>query len=176
MLLFHFISSSHNSCNNANVDGKNGGNFTRKINHSCKPNCRMETWTFEEKGEVYKTLVVVASKKISVGNELTISYGDEYNLGTTCKCVAGCCLDLPTILLGLLEGAAEPPTLEQHPSMQVVGMDNEPGQLRVVSARNLEVDDSLSGFYGEIVEDYDEEKRLNGWYYIESYVNNGSRM
>ena len=163
------------ACNNAFVDGKNGGNFTRKINHSCAPNCRMETWTFEEKGEVYETLVVVASKKISVGNELTISYGDDYNLGT-CKCVAGCCRDLPTILLGLLEGAAEPPTLEQHPSMQVVGMDNEPGQLRVVSARNLAVDDKLSGFCGEIVEDYDEEERLNGWYFIASYVNDGSRM
>ena len=109
------------ACNDAFVDGKNGGKFTRKINHSCKPNCRMETWTFEENGEVYETLVVVASKKISVGNELTISYGDDYNLGT-CKCVAGCCRDLPTILLGLLEGAAEPPTLEQHPSMQVLSL------------------------------------------------------
>jgi hypothetical protein len=142
----------------------------------------METWTFEEKGEVYETLVVVASKKISVENELTISYGDEYNLGTTCKCVAGCCLDFPTILLGLLQGATEPPdhassiTLEEHALMQVVGMDNEPGQLRVVSARNIEVDAKLSGFYGEIVDYYDEEERLNGWYFIASYVSDGSRM
>lgn len=52
------------------IDGKDRKNTARYINHSCKPNCEAQI----KKGRV----LIYALKNISVGEELTFDYGEEY--------------------------------------------------------------------------------------------------
>jgi uncharacterized protein len=49
------------------IDGKHGGNSSRWINHSCKPNCEAE----EEGGRVF----IKALRNIEPGEELFFDYG-----------------------------------------------------------------------------------------------------
>ena len=49
------------------IDGKQGGNSSRWINHSCKPNCEAD----EEGGRVF----IKALRNIEVGEELFYDYG-----------------------------------------------------------------------------------------------------
>lgn len=49
------------------IDGKVGGNSSRWINHSCKPNCEAE----EEGGRVF----IKSLRKIEAGEELFFDYG-----------------------------------------------------------------------------------------------------
>jgi hypothetical protein len=49
------------------IDAKHGGNFSRWINHSCKPNCEAD----EDGGRVF----IKARRNIKVGEELFYDYG-----------------------------------------------------------------------------------------------------
>ncbi|NTU67152.1 MAG: SET domain-containing protein [Candidatus Moranbacteria bacterium] len=67
------------------VDGKGRDNTARYINHSCKPNCEVET-----KGN---RIFICAIKDIPAGEELSYDYGEEYFdeliKPAGCRC-AGC--------------------------------------------------------------------------------------
>jgi histone-lysine N-methyltransferase SETD2 len=52
------------------VDATEKGGFSRFINHSCMPNCRMEKW---QVGKKYR-LGLVAMRDIVVDEELTYDY------------------------------------------------------------------------------------------------------
>ncbi|KAK5073259.1 hypothetical protein LTR64_000329 [Lithohypha guttulata] len=60
------------------------GNFTRFINHSCASNCAFQTFSWLG----VQRIVVVSSKEIKVGEELTVDYSDRYwqNLDKVCLC------------------------------------------------------------------------------------------
>jgi len=57
------------------IDGGDGGNVARWINHSCKPNC--QAWVVEHgSGDPRKDKVVIESlRDIRAGEELTYDYG-----------------------------------------------------------------------------------------------------
>ena len=48
------------------IDGARGGNGTHCINHSCRPNCYMQT--------IGRRLIVLALRDIEPGEEITIDY------------------------------------------------------------------------------------------------------
>ncbi|MEX0651878.1 MAG: SET domain-containing protein [Candidatus Paceibacterota bacterium] len=52
------------------IDGTTRDNLARYINHSCKPNCEVDTSG--------KRVFVSAIKRIKAGEELTYDYGEEY--------------------------------------------------------------------------------------------------
>lgn len=52
------------------IDGSARSNTARYINHSCRPNCEVET----PKGRVF----VMARRSIKAGEELSYDYGKEY--------------------------------------------------------------------------------------------------
>jgi uncharacterized protein len=56
--------------NKVTIDGSPRWNKARYINHSCRPNCEIET----RKGHVY----VMAKRNIKEGEELTYDYDKEY--------------------------------------------------------------------------------------------------
>ncbi len=64
------------------VDGRNRDNLSRYINHSCKPNCEVET-----RG---KKILISSIKNIRIGEELVYDYGkeyfDEYIKSNGCRC------------------------------------------------------------------------------------------
>lgn len=62
------------------IDAKRYGNMARFINHSCEPNCQVEEWYVDG----LPRLVVVATRLIRAGEEVTFDYGGGYNL--VCKC------------------------------------------------------------------------------------------
>lgn len=64
------------------------GNFTRFINHSCKPNAQSSTFTWLDTQRV-----VLVSKGIEAGDEITLDYGDKYwaGLDKSCLCGESCC-------------------------------------------------------------------------------------
>jgi SET domain-containing protein len=57
------------------IDGGDGGNVARWINHSCAPNC--QAWIVEhDSGDPRKDKVVIESRRrITAGEELTYDYG-----------------------------------------------------------------------------------------------------
>jgi len=55
-----------------NIDGNVGGNLSRFINHSKKPNCWWEILARK------KIVWVRAGRNIKPGEELTIDYGDDF--------------------------------------------------------------------------------------------------
>ena len=81
------------------IDGGDGGNDARWINHSCAPNC--EAWVIENKqGDRLRDRVVIETRRaIRAGEELTYDYGITLEERQTprlkkiweCKCGAKKC-------------------------------------------------------------------------------------
>ncbi|MFN2460469.1 MAG: SET domain-containing protein [Candidatus Velthaea sp.] len=66
------------------IDGSVGGNGTHYINHSCRPNCFMQT--------VRGHLLVLALRDIRAGEELTIDYESTWHSDRKrCTCNAPDC-------------------------------------------------------------------------------------
>lgn len=68
------------------IDGSDGGNATRHINHSCAPNC--QAWEVED--EDGPAIVIEACRPIAAGEELFIDYsldiGDDDPAAFVCRC------------------------------------------------------------------------------------------
>ncbi|KAL6709307.1 hypothetical protein ACN47E_001714 [Coniothyrium glycines] len=64
------------------------GNYTRFINHSCKPNAQSSTFTWLDTQRI-----VLVSKGVDAGAEITLDYGDKYwaGLNKSCLCGESCC-------------------------------------------------------------------------------------
>ena len=64
------------------------GNFTRFINHSCRPNSQFQKfyWRGTER-------ILVVSRGIVAGSEITVDYSDNYwkQLEKRCLCGEFCC-------------------------------------------------------------------------------------
>ncbi len=74
------------------IDGGEGGNATRHLNHSCAPNCV----AFEVDGDEGQAQVVIeARRRIRAGEELFIDYaldiGDSDPADFPCRCGAARC-------------------------------------------------------------------------------------
>jgi len=74
------------------IDGSEGGNATRHINHSCAPNCA----AYEVEDEDGRPQIVIeARRRIRAGEELFIDYaldvGDNDPGEYPCRCGAGRC-------------------------------------------------------------------------------------
>lgn len=52
------------------IDAEDGSNIARYINHACAPNAEADT----HDGHI----LIAAAKKIALGEEITINYGEEY--------------------------------------------------------------------------------------------------
>jgi SET domain-containing protein len=63
-------------------DATIGGNISRYINHSCRPNCWIEI--------VDTTIWIRASKSIRKGDELTFDYSTDGKRTIRCRCRPGC--------------------------------------------------------------------------------------
>jgi SET domain-containing protein len=63
-------------------DAAVGGNISRFINHSCRPNCRFEV--------VDKTIWIRALRPIRRGEELTYDYSTIGERTIPCRCRPGC--------------------------------------------------------------------------------------
>ena len=63
-------------------DAAVGGNIARFINHSCRPNCWIET--------IGKTIWIRAAKSIRKGEELTYDYATDGDQTIPCRCHPGC--------------------------------------------------------------------------------------
>jgi SET domain len=59
------------------------GNFTRFINHSCQPNCQFQSFTW-----LGVQRIIVVSKGVAAGKELTVDYSGRYwqHLEKVCLC------------------------------------------------------------------------------------------
>lgn len=64
------------------VDGHVGGNVSRFINHSCKPNCYVQI--------IDGVIWVRASKTIRKGTELVYDYNTQGDAKIKCQCRPGC--------------------------------------------------------------------------------------
>ncbi|KAF2628087.1 DEAD-domain-containing protein [Macroventuria anomochaeta] len=64
------------------------GNYTRFANHSCKPNAQSSNFTWLDTQRV-----LIVSKGIEAGAEITLDYGDKYwaGLDKACLCGEACC-------------------------------------------------------------------------------------
>lgn len=64
------------------------GNFTRFINHSCKANAQVSQFTWLDTQHV-----ILVSKGIEAGVEISVDYGDRYwaGLDKSCLCGESCC-------------------------------------------------------------------------------------
>ncbi|KAJ4337447.1 putative RNA helicase [Ascochyta clinopodiicola] len=64
------------------------GNYTRFANHSCKANAQSSTFTWLDTQRI-----VIVSKGIEAGAEITLDYGDKYwaGLDKACLCGEACC-------------------------------------------------------------------------------------
>lgn len=74
------------------IDGSDGGNATRHLNHSCAPNCAAYE-VEDEEGRAH--IVIEAKRRIRAGEELFIDYsldvGDNDRSDYLCRCGhAGC--------------------------------------------------------------------------------------
>ena len=63
--LYLFLVSKHKT-----IDGAARSNTARYINHSCRPNCEIETWG--------QRVWVMAKRTIKPGEELTYDYDKDY--------------------------------------------------------------------------------------------------
>jgi SET domain-containing protein len=74
------------------IDGAQGGNATRHINHSCEPNCRASE-QIDEDGGLH--IVILTRRRIRAGEELFIDYrldvGDDDPARYPCRCGAPRC-------------------------------------------------------------------------------------
>lgn len=72
----------------ATISAKESGNWTRFVNHSCRPNCAFDTRAVG--GRI--CVLVVAMRAIGWGEELTVHYGDGYwTRRQRCLCGEDCC-------------------------------------------------------------------------------------
>lgn len=75
------------------IDAKFTGNYTRFVNHSCEPNCKVAniSWDYSEDQLVHMCLF--ALDEIEKGTELTIDYGDGWwtNKKFPCACSSRSC-------------------------------------------------------------------------------------
>lgn len=64
------------------------GNYTRFVNHSCKANAQFQQFNWLDTQRV-----VLVSKGIEAGTEITVDYSDRYwgGLDKTCLCGESCC-------------------------------------------------------------------------------------
>ncbi|CAO2653135.1 Nn.00g025460.m01.CDS01 [Neocucurbitaria sp. VM-36] len=64
------------------------GNYTRFVNHSCKANAQSSTFTWLDTQRV-----IVVSKGVEAGSEITVDYGNKYwaGLDKACLCGEACC-------------------------------------------------------------------------------------
>ncbi|KAE8149005.1 SET domain-containing protein [Aspergillus avenaceus] len=64
------------------------GNFTRFINHSCRPNSQFQRFYWRGKERI-----IVVSRGVTAGSEITVDYSDHYwkQLNKTCLCGELCC-------------------------------------------------------------------------------------
>lgn len=64
------------------------GNFTRFVNHSCKANAQYQRFTW-----MNTQRVILVSKGIEAGSEITVDYSEKYWKGLDKKCLCGesCC-------------------------------------------------------------------------------------
>jgi SET domain-containing protein len=69
------------------IDGADGGNATRHINHSCEPNCQASERT-DEDGVLY--IEIRTRRRVRAGEELFIDYrldiGDADPAAFPCRC------------------------------------------------------------------------------------------
>jgi len=73
----------------AQICAQRKGNWTRFVNHSCRPNCRLETMVVGRRWRV----MVVAVRGVGCGEEVTVDYGGGYWRGRRrggCVCGEGC--------------------------------------------------------------------------------------
>lgn len=64
------------------------GNYTRFVNHSCRPNSQFERFVWEGVQRI-----VLVSRGVDAGQEITVDYSDAYwkNLDKICLCGEACC-------------------------------------------------------------------------------------
>ncbi|GME25977.1 hypothetical protein GTA08_BOTSDO01247 [Neofusicoccum parvum] len=64
------------------------GNYTRFVNHSCHPNSQFEKFTW-----LGVQRIILVSKGIEAGQEVTVDYSGRYwtNLDKECLCGESCC-------------------------------------------------------------------------------------
>lgn len=67
------------------IDGADGGNAARWINHSCAPNCQAFLIEAREPGSVKDRVVLEALRDIRAGEELTYDYGIVLEVRQTAK-------------------------------------------------------------------------------------------
>ncbi|KAJ1329273.1 hypothetical protein MN608_06006 [Microdochium nivale] len=60
------------------------GNFTRFVNHSCNANAQYQTFTW-----LGTQRIILVSKGIDAGNEITVDYSDKYWKGLDKNCLCG---------------------------------------------------------------------------------------
>ncbi|KAF2993973.1 hypothetical protein E8E13_000958 [Curvularia kusanoi] len=70
------------------IDAKKYGNWTRFINHSCKPNTAFAAARIGST----RIMVIKALQNVDANTELTISYGEGYFRKVVCLCGAEDCL------------------------------------------------------------------------------------
>jgi SET domain-containing protein len=90
------------------IDGSDGGNATRHINHSCEPICEAYEVT-DDDGEV--CIMIQALRPIRAGEELFIDYrlnvGDDDPASYPCRCGAARCRGTMVALAEEEEDATE---------------------------------------------------------------------
>ncbi len=57
------------------IDGTEGGNSARWINHSCDPNCEPMLWESKDGNPARDRLFIETLRPVKVGEELTYDYG-----------------------------------------------------------------------------------------------------
>lgn len=64
------------------------GNCTRFVNHSCQPNSQYERFSW-----LGVQRIVLVSKGIAMGEEITVDYSNDYwnHLDKECLCGESCC-------------------------------------------------------------------------------------
>ena len=74
------------------IDGSDGGNATRHLNHSCQPNC--QAYEVEDEDGTL-SVVIEARRRIRLGEELFIDYaldiGEDDRANYPCRCGARNC-------------------------------------------------------------------------------------
>ncbi|KAG8720934.1 hypothetical protein FRC08_017171 [Ceratobasidium sp. 394] len=71
---FHHLSMNQDGAPEYAVDAFHAGNFTRFINHSCRPNLAMSALYVEEPDIRKPWLALFSCKEVKLGQELTFSY------------------------------------------------------------------------------------------------------
>lgn len=71
----------------AQINAEKCGNWTRFVNHSCKPNCRFDAMVVGRRWRV----MLVCEKGVVVGEEVCVDYGRAFwegkkGMGGGCEC------------------------------------------------------------------------------------------